>query len=358
MTVDLAPWDTGVRRLYAGVRERVSAIASAWPGVHTALVLQGCGHFGMEAALRSLVPRGGRILVPMTGAYAERLVRLAREAGRVAVELPIVDAIPVRAVDVAAALAADALLSHVALIHSETGTGVVHDPVAIGQVVRAAGRRMILDAVSAFGALPLDVGAMPELDVAVFTSNKCLEGLPGLSCAVARIDRLEAGAGQADSWSFDLADIHAQFRRNGPGSFRFTPPAQVLAALDVALDLHAAEGGQAARLARYRENARVLYEGMLALDLRPCLAPEVQGPVVLNVHAPDDPAWNLQLFVEALKAREFLISNFHNTVGPSFRVGCIGAITPDDLRRFVSAADAALGELGIRHRSPGALSTP
>jgi 2-aminoethylphosphonate-pyruvate transaminase len=209
---------------------------------------------------------------------------------------------------------------------------------------------MLLDAISAFGALPLPVAAMPELDAVVFTSNKCLEGMPGLCFAVVRIDRLEACAGQAGSWALDLHDIHAQYKRSGPGSFRFTPPAQVLAAFDVALDLYDAEGGQAARLARYRENARVLYEGMRRIGLTPCLPAAVQGPVVMNVHAPNDPAWNLQGFVDALKPKGYLISNFFNTPGPSFRVGCIGAVTPDDMRGFVAAADAALEEMGVRCR--------
>lgn len=352
MAQDLAPWDNDFRPLYAGVRERVRQIAGAAADSHTTIVLQGCGHFGTEAAVRSFVPPGGRILVPVTGPYAERMVRLAREAGRVPVPMPISPMAPVSPADVAAALAADPTVSHVGLVYSETGSGVIHDAPAVGAVVRAAGRRMLLDAVSAFGALPLDMAAMPELDATVFTSNKCIEGTPGLAFCIVRIDRLEACAGQAGSWSFDLADIHGQYKRSGPGSFRFTPPAQVLAAFRVALDLYDAEGGQPARLARYRENARVVHEGMRELGLRPYLPAAVQGPVVVNVLAPDDPAWKLQAFVDALKARGYLISNFFNTPMPSFRVGCIGAVTPDDMRGFVAAADAALGELGVRNRKP------
>jgi 2-aminoethylphosphonate-pyruvate transaminase len=230
---------------------------------------------------------------------------------------------------------------------------VIHDPAAIGAVVRDAGRRLILDAVSAFGALPLDVGAQPELDAVVFTTNKCLEGLPGLGFAVVRIDRLVEGAGHAGSWSFDLADIYAQTLRSGPGSFRFTPAAQVLVAFDVALDLYEAEGGQPARLARYVANADALYSGLQALGLQLYLPREVQGPIIMNVNAPDDPAWSLQGFVDALKRCGFLISNFYNTPKPSFRVGCIGAVTPDDMRQFVTAAEQALDELGIHNRHAG-----
>jgi 2-aminoethylphosphonate-pyruvate transaminase len=292
------------------------------------------------------------MLVPVTGHYAGRMVRLAREAGRVVVELPVSETEPVAPSQIAAALAADPEISHVGLVYSETSSGVIHDAAAIGAAVRAAGRRMLLDAVSAFGALPLDVSAMPELDDVVFTPNKCLEGMPGLSCSVVRIDRLESCAGQAGSWSLELADIHGQYKRRGPGSWRFTPAAQVLAALKTALDLYDAEGGQPARLARYRDNASTLHGGMIRIGLTPCLAAEVQGPIVLNVHAPDDPAWNLQRFVDALKAHGYLISNFYDTPGPSFRVGCIGAITPDDMLGFVAAVDGALDELGIRNRTP------
>ena len=149
----------------------------------------------------------------------------------------------------------------------------------------------------------------------------------------------------------DLANIYDDVVRVGPGSFRFTPPAQILAALDVALDFHQAEG-RAARLARYTANMRTLYEGVQTLGLTPFLPPDRQGPVIVNVHAPDDPAWNLQAFVDALKLGGFLISNFYNTPSPTFRVGCIGAIGPDDMAGAVRAIGRALREIGITNREP------
>ncbi len=352
MTQDLAPWDNDFRPMYASVRERVRAIAGGTAEAHVCLVLQGCGHFSTEAALRTFVPAGGRILIPMVGAYADRMARLAREAGRVVVELPVDHQVPLDTALVAAALAADPTISHVGTVYSETGSGVIHDPGPLGAVVRAAGRRMIVDAVSAFGALPFDISAQPEVDAMVFTSNKCFEGMPGLGFCVAPIERLLACTGNAGSWSLDFADVYAQTVRSGPGSFRFTPPAQVLAAFKVALDIYDAEGGQPARLARYVANRDALYQGVAALGLHPYLGANVQGPIVMNVHAPADPAWNLQAFVDGLKARGYLISNFYNTPQPSFRVGLIGAITPDDMRGFVAAIDAVLPEIGVRHRQP------
>lgn len=345
MAVDLAPWDNDFRAFTARLLDRILRLAGGVEGAHAVLPLQGCGHFVTEAALRTFLPPGGRILIPMTGAYAERMVRLAREAGRVPVPLPIDADRPMEPAQIAAALEADERISHAGIVYSETGSGVVCDAPAVGAAVRTAGRRMIVDAVSAFGALPWEMAAQPETDAIVFTANKCLEGLPGVAFAVASAERLAACQGNAGSWSFDLADIHANTLRWGAGSSRFTPPAQVLNALDRALDFLEEEGGPAPRLARYRENAHVFYEGVRGLGLTPCLSAAAQGPIIVNVRAPAGPRWNLQEFVDALKRRGVLISNFYNTKEPSFRVGCIGAVTAADMARAITAIGVTVGEL-------------
>jgi 2-aminoethylphosphonate-pyruvate transaminase len=228
---------------------------------------------------------------------------------------------------------------------NETGSGIVNDAEGIGAAVRGLGRRMILDAVSAFGVLPFRMDAHPECDALVFTSGKCLEGMPGMGFAVARMDRAEACAGNAGSWSLDLSDVLANAKRSGWGSIRFTPPVQAIAAFDVALDLYEAEGGQPARFARYRANADALYDGLAALGLRPYLEKQHQGPVIVTVHQPADPRFDLMTFVEALKRRGVLISNFYNTSAPTLRIGAIGAITTDDIRRAVAAIGATLDDV-------------
>ena len=346
---DYAPWDNDFRAIYASIRERVLPIAGGIPGEHATLPLQGCGHFLVEAAVRSLVPPGGKLLILRNGSYAERAVRLATEAGRIVVGIEGPDTRPVGAEAIAAALAADPAIGHVLAVHNETGSGIVNDPAVIGPVVRAAGRRLIMDSVSAFGALPFSLAEHPECDAVLFTSGKCLEGLPGIGFCVARVDRLLAPGG-AGSWAFDLGDVYRHALRAGWGSFRFTPAVQALAAFGVALDLFEREGGQPARLARYAENMRVLLEGVQGLGLTPYLERRHQGPVIVTVHQPADPGFALQPFVDALKARGVLISNFHNTTAPTFRVGCIGAVTPEDMRGAVGAIGGALESLGIRRR--------
>lgn len=345
---DYAPWDLDFRAIYARVRRRVLQIAGGTEGVHACLPLPGCGHFAMEAAFRSFVPKGGRILLPMTGQYADRLQRLATECRREVVQLPVATDEPVRPEAVEAALLADPTIGHLAVVYSETATGIVHDVPALAAAAGRAGRRVIVDAVSAFGALPFDIGALPMVDSMGFTSNKCLEGLPGASFSVVRIDRLRPGA--AESWSFDLGELYEHSVQTGWGSHRFTPAAGTIASFDVALDLFEAAGGQPARLQRYTENARVLYEGMQGLGLRPTLPWAVQGPIVMNIDAPPDAAWNLQAFVDGLKRREIVISNFYNTRQPSIRVGCIGAITPVDMAHAVDAMGEVLAEMRIQQR--------
>ena len=341
---DYAPWDMSFRDLVTRVRHRMLAVAGGRADEHAALLLPGSGHFAIEAAVRTLVPLDAGVLVPNTGEYAERLARLAQEAGRRVMLLPVVDAGRVDPAAVGQALADDSSLSHLAIVYSETSTGVIHDATALARVAGDVGRRVIVDAVSAMGALPFDLGELPMVDCVIVTANKCLEGLPGLSISVARIDRLLAGVGRAASWSLDLADLYTHTLRTGTGSHRFTPAAQAIAALDVALDRYEAEG-RPARLARYTANRDALRNGLRAHGLHPMLPDTVQGPIVMNVAAPDESWWNLQSFVDRLKERDVLISNFCKTGSPHFRVGCIGAITPGDMAMAADAMTGAMADL-------------
>lgn len=351
MAQDYAPWDNDFRQTYRQVCDGVLRAAQASPDEHAALALPGCGHFAVEAAIRSFIPAGGRLLAPSTGAYAARLQKLAGDAGRVAVPLPVGSTERIDPQAVAQALEQDPTLTHLALVYSETGSGICHDVPELARIAHALGRRVIVDAVSAFGALPLELHALPAVEAVVLTANKCLEGMPGAAFVVARRDSLEAARGIAGSWSLDLADIYQQSQQPNAGP-RFTPPAPTLAALAVALELHREEGREA-RLARYTANMHTLYDGVRELGLAPYLPPALQGPIVVNVRAPDAPTWNLQLFVDALKRRGYVLSNFYNTEQPSFRVGCIGAFGPDQMRQAVDAMGGALRDIGITREAAG-----
>lgn len=351
MAQDFAPWDNATRPRYAALRERIRAIAGGIPSEHACLPLQGSGHFVLEAALRTFVPRGGKVLIPSNGDYGQRLTRLATEAGRVPVVLPFAEGQPVLSESVRAALEADPAIGMVAVVHSETSTALLNPIEEIAAVIRKAGRRMIADAVSSFGAVPFDLASHPETDAVVFSANKCLAGMPGLCFAVARIDRLKECRGNAESWVLDLSDVYAHALHYGWGSIRFTAPVQSIAAMEAALDQFDREGGQPALLARYQANVDVVTEGLLALGLEPWLPRALQGPIIVNFHQPADPRWTLIDFVERLKTKGFLISNFSATdSAPTLRVGCIGRLFPDDMRRAVAAMGEVLDEMGVRER--------
>jgi 2-aminoethylphosphonate-pyruvate transaminase len=353
MAQDIAPWDSEFRAVYARVRERLVPIAGGVPGQHVCLPLAaGCGHLMLEAAIRTFVEPGAKLLVPNNGDYGQRLLRLIRECGRVGVDLAIAEGDVADPDQVRAALRADRAISHVAVVYSETGAGVVNPVPEIARVAEAEGRRIIVDAVSALGALPFTIAGHPNCDVVVFTANKCLEGMPGLGLSVAPLARVKECARRAASWCLDLADVLRQAEEKGLGSIRFTPAAQSIAALDVALDFFEAEGGREARLARYVANARVVHDGFAAIGLTPFLPFAKQGPVIVNALQPvHDPNWELQRFVRALKARGYVMSNFSSTEAPTIRVAAIGALTPDDMRQAVTALALALDDIGVRRRA-------
>ncbi len=351
MAEDIAPWDDDFRAEYAAMRPRIVKIAGGVEGRDVALPLPGCGHMMVEAAVRTFVPAGQKLLVVRNGQYADRLIRLATEAGRIPIPVRCPDTEPMTPEALQAALDANPDVTHVAVIVSETGTGVVNDPNILGPVIAKAGRRMICDAVSGFGALPFRLSEHPECDVVVFTSNKCLEGLPGFGFAVAPIERLEACKGNAGSWVMDLADVYKHAVVNGWGSFRFTPAVQSLRAFGIAMDLYEAEGGQPARLARYRRNADVLYDGLVALGFTPYLEKRHQGPIIVNVHQPRDPNWDFKRFITLMKGRGVLISNFWNTPEPTIRIAAIGAIEEKDIRFALAQIEATLAEMRIGQRA-------
>jgi len=325
------------------------AIAGGIEGQHASLPLPGCGHMVIEAAIRTFVPQGEKLLVVQNGSYAERLARLAREAGRLPVILPGPDNVPMSPEILAASLEANPDVRSVALVVSETSTGIINDPEILGPVIHAAGRRMICDAVSGFGVVPFKISDHPECDVVVFTSNKCLEGLPGFGFAVASIARLEACRGNAGSWVMDLADVYHHAQQHGWGSFRFTPAVQALRAFGKAMDIYEAEGGQPARLARYSRTRDVAYEGLQRLGFVPYVARENQGPIIVCVHQPRDPNWNFRAFLRGMTARGVVISDSFDTAEPTIRIGCIGAIDEADMRFALTQMAAVLAEMGVGH---------
>lgn len=336
MLRDWGSRDPAFIALTAELRRRLLAIAGG-EASHVAVPLQGSGTFIVEAAIATLIGPRGKLLVLVNGAYGDRMVTIARRMGRAVDLLRWPEDQAVDPAAVTERLAADPAITHVALVHCETTTGILNPLAAIAAVVARAGRHLLLDAMSSFGALPIDLAATPVTAV-LASSNKCLEGVPGLGFALVEAETLAAAAGNSLSLSFDL---HAQWRGfETDGQWRFTPPVQVVAALVEALRLLEAEGGPAARLTRYQENFATLWSGMRRLGFQLFLPEALQAPIIATFRLP--PSLAFRPFYDALAERGFLIYPGKLTQAETFRIGCIGALDPEDFERLLTAVAGVL----------------
>ena len=348
MLHDWGSWDASFNAVTAEIKKRLLAIVHG-EGTHVVVPLQGSGTFSVEAAVASVVPRDGHVLVLDNGAYCKRMGRLSTLMGRRTTVLARREDAPVGAEELEAALAADASITHVGLIHCETGTGVLNPMQEIADVCARRGKGLIVDAMSSFAALPIDARAV-RFDALVAASGKCLEGVPGMGFVFLRNDVVARTAGNSHSLAMDLHDQHVYMEKTG--QWRFTPPTHVVAALVEAIRQFEEEGGQPARLARYTANCEALVGGMDALGFVPFLPPEVQAPIIVTFHAPADPHYDFKRFYDAVKARGFILYPGKLTQLETFRVGCIGAIGPAEMNEAVAAVAGAMKELGIADGRP------
>ena len=350
MLCDWGSWDAAFNALTGSVCRDLVAIAHAGD-THVCVPLQGSGTFAVEAALGSLVPRTGKTLVPDNGSYCKRIVRILQCMGRASVVLPFDEKEPADAARIEAALLADPAITHVALVHCETGTGILNPLGAIAAVVAKHGRKLIIDAMSSFGAIPIDAREI-AFDGLIAASGKCLEGVPGMGFIIARRSALEGAAGNSPSLALDLVDQWKYLEKTG--QWRFTPPTHVLAALRAAIDQYLAQGGQAARLARYTRNCGALAAGMRALGFETFLPDALQAPIIVTFHSPQDPAYDFGEFYRRVRDRGYILYPGKLTAVDTFRVGCIGAIDAEVLREVVAAIGAVLQEMGVRQRAGAA----
>jgi 2-aminoethylphosphonate-pyruvate transaminase len=352
MLRDWGSWDAVFNRITASIcRDLVDIVGG---GDEIACVpLQGSGTFAVEAAIGNVVPRDGKVLVPNNGAYCARIVKICKYLNRAVVELPVPEDQPATGAMVAAALDADPGITHVAQVHCETGAGVLNDLAGIAQACKVRGKGLIVDAMSSFAALPIDVATIP-FDALVAASGKCLEGVPGMGFIILRKSVLEGCAGNSHSLAMDLHDQYAYMQKTT--QWRFTPPTHVVAALRAAIDQFKEEGGQPARLARYTGNCRTLVDGMRALGFRTYLPDAVQAPIIVTFHAPADPQYAFKVFYEATRERGYILYPGKLTQVETFRVGCIGAIDANEMRNVVGAVEQVLGGLAWTTR-PAAVAT-
>jgi 2-aminoethylphosphonate-pyruvate transaminase len=308
--------------------------------------VQGSGTFAVEAMLTSLVPPKGKVLVLVNGAYGQRAKRILDIARRKVVVHETAEDTPPDLSKVAALLKRQHSITHIFAVHCETTSGILNPIAEIGALAAKYRKGYLIDAMSAFGALPLDLGAL-RADAVAASSNKCIEGVPGLGFVICRREALAQSKGQATTLVLDLHDQWANFERTG--QYRFTPPIHVIVAFHQALEEFAAEGGVAGRGGRYASNCRILIEGMRALGFRTLLRDELQAPIIVTFHMPQHPGFVFQRFYDSLKERGYVIYPGKLTVADSFRIGCIGRIGETEMRGALTAIREVLHEMGVDH---------
>ena len=350
MLKDWGSWDADFIAVTASVRRSLLAIIHG-QGSHVVVPLQGSGTFSVEAAVATLVPRDGHVLVLDNGAYCKRAARITSLMGRRCSSMSFDEAQPVDPQALAQRLQEDASITHVVLIHCETGAGVLNPLQAVADVCAQFDRGLIVDAMSSFAALEIDA-RKTRFDALVAASGKCLEGVPGMGFVFIRQALLDGCAGRSQSLAMDLHDQHMYMEKTG--QWRFTPPTHVVVALHEAIAQFEAEGGQSARLARYTLNYQTVVAGMAALGFKPFLDPAVQAPIIVTFHAPQHPAYEFKRFYDTAKHYGFLLYPGKLTQVETFRVGCIGAIGPVEMRQAVDAVAQTLRDMGISQPALGA----
>ena len=348
MVHDWGSRDQGFIAINKMVLEKIAELAGA-EGTHVTVPVQGSGTFAVEAMITSFVPKAGKLLVVINGAYGQRAKKIAEIAGRGVATYETPEDTPPDLAKLEAMIAGDPAITHIFAVHCETTSGILNPIGEIAALVKKLGRRLLVDSMSAFGAIEIDARKV-HYDALAASSNKCLEGVPGLGFVVCRKEALAQCKGNATTLVLDLFDQAEGFAKTG--QYRFTPPIHVIVALGKAIEEHAAEGGVAGRGKRYRENARVLIDGMRAMGFRTLLPNELQAPIIVTFHMPTDPKFVFQRFYDGLKDRGYVIYPGKLTVADSFRMGCIGRLYPDHMKGALEAVREVLAEMRVSNGGP------
>jgi 2-aminoethylphosphonate-pyruvate transaminase len=344
MLRDWGSWDGAFNTLTAQVRKQLLSMAGVEDDSFACVPLQGSGSYSVEAALASAIPRDGKALVLMNGAYGQRATKTLEYLGRDYITLDKGDYLPPQPEEVDALLNANPDVTNVFIVHCETSSGILNPLREIAEVVQAHGKSLIIDAMSSFGAVPLSVDDI-RFDVLVSSANKCIEGIPGFGFVIIRRSVLEAAKGRANSLSLDLYEQWVYMERTG--QWRFTPPTHSVVAFHKALEQHQAEGGVQGRLARYTRNRDVLVAGMRKLGFKTLLEDRWLSPIITTFFSPEHLNFEFKRFYEELKARQFIIYPGKLTVADSFRIGCIGQIDEHIVHQLLRAIADSLLVMGV-----------
>ena len=356
MTRDLGSRDSEFIELVQEIRNELLGIAGVSQAAgYECVLMQGSGTFGIEAVMTSAIPKDGKWLICINGAYGNRMLKIADVHGMATATLVFDEDKPVDPDLVEQALIDDPTISAVAVVHCETTTGIMNPIEAIGQIVQRQNRTYFVDSMSAFGGVVFDF-ANCEIDYLVSSANKCIEGVPGFSFCIARRTTLEQSKGWARTLSLDL---HAQWMGlESNGQFRFTPPTHAMLAFRQAIRELQDEGGVTGRQQRYQSNFHTLRAGMRKLGFREYLPEKLQGHIITSFLYPDDEHFDFNAFYDELNKQGYVIYPGKVSNADCFRIGNIGRIFESDVCSLLSAIEKTAENMGFRTECFETVSRP
>jgi len=349
MLKDWGSWDGDFRQMTQQMRDRLLEMLGHGHENFDCVPMQGSGSFSVEAMLGSFVPKDGKVLVVSNGAYGQRAAKTLNYLKREYIVLDKGDYLPPRGEEVSEILKADEVITHVVAVHCETSSGILNPIEEISIATYEAGRKLLVDSMSAFGAIPIEPNKI-KYEAVVSSANKCIEGVPGFGFILARKSALEAAKGNSHSLCLDLHDQWSHM--NKTGQWRYTPPTHVLAAFLVALESHRKEGGVIGRGARYNKNKNTLVSGMRSIGFEALLGERWLSPIIVTFFCPADPRFDFTQFYDLMKSKGFIIYPGKLTVVDSFRIGCIGQMDSQIMLKVVDAAKQSLKKMGVSDASP------
>lgn len=337
MLRDWCTWDRDYNELVQSIRHKLVGIAAENPKGYTSVLMQGSGSFSVEAVIGTVVPRDGKLAILTNGAYGNRIVQMANVLNIANVVLDFGEISPVEPEKLDALLNSDPSITHVAVVHCETTTGMLNPIAEVGRIAKSYGKVFIVDAMSSFGGVEMDIAAL-QIDFLISSANKCIQGVPGFGFVLAKEEELVKCKGQARSLSLDLVD-QWQTMEEQHGKWRYTSPTHVVRAFYQAMLELEKEGGVRARADRYRTSQRTLVEGMEQMGFRTLLSREHQSPIITSFYYPDESAFTFAGFYERLKKEGFVIYPGKISAADTFRIGNIGHVFPEDMERLVQAIE-------------------
>ena len=330
MLQDWCTWDKDYNEgVVTVIREQLLKLAGL-DGEYTTVLLQGSGTYAVEATLSCAVRPQDKLLIVANGAYGKRMGDIARRHGLNHVLVSLKETVPVTPEAVRRALEEHPDISHLAMVHCETTTGILNPVEVVARAIRGRGLTFIVDAMSSFGGIPMDVAAL-NIDYLISSANKCIQGVPGFSFIICKKSELMKCKGNCGSLSLDLYDQWETMQKDG--KWRFTSPTHVVLAFAKAMEELKEEGGISARAKRYRENNQLLIRRMRALGIETYIDDAHQGPIITTFFTPKMDNFSFAEMYEYIKKRGYALYPGKVTDADTFRIGNIGEIYKEDIEK-------------------------